>query len=475
MVMSLKAVLILGPEIKDTSPKEGFERLMKLYQKKGCLVIGDGVRSLTEKDILSLKGKVDSNTRIDINAHGNFKDNHLLAIFDSRINTKDFFKKMNALSDSEPLNIHLWSCYGKLALIDIHFLPKNSVLTIHAGDKPTLGPLHDFYLEKVIVKLQSYDLNISPFQSYLNDMPESIEESHIITKINDEIHQFSIIPQTMEILANSESFLNQKAADFIKFYQKIYQNHKNDNHFDIREKTLVLPNFTTQEIGDFRSGSFIANCNKNYQILENRDLITIDIANQDMKLISPLSAASGKGHTDVVKLLVEAGADANKADAKGDTPLYMASQNNHTDIVKLLLGAGADVNKDMNNGVTPLYIASQNNHTDIVKLLLGAGADVNKAMDDGVTPLYIASQKGHIAAVELLLQCNADIVKLTSAGYNALDIARYQKHNSIVKILLYVSYGHIKYSPEDCTSYHHNLEVAVTGEMGENNTHHNEL
>jgi hypothetical protein len=442
MVMSLKALLILGPEIKDTSPKEGFERLMKLYQKKECLVIGDGVRSLTEKDILSLKGKVDSNTRIDINAHGNFKDNHLLAIFDSRINTKDFFKKMNALSDSEPLNIHLWSCYGKLALIDIHFLPKNSVLTIHAGDKPTLGPLNDFYLEKVIVKLQSYDLNISPFQSYLNDMPESIEESHIITKINDEIHQFSIIPQTMEILVNPESFLNQKAADFIKFYQKIYQNHKNDNNFYIREKTLLLPNFTTQEIGDFRSGSFIANCNKNYQILENSDLITIDIANQDMKLISPLSVASGKGYTDIVKLLVEVGADANKADAKGDTPLYMASQNNHT---------------------------------DIVKLLLGAGADVNKAMDDGVTPLYIASQKGHIAAVELLLQCNADIVKLTSAGYNALDIARYQKHNSIVKILLYVSYGHIKYSPEDCTSYHHNLEVAVTGEMGENNTHHNEL
>jgi ankyrin repeat protein len=96
-------------------------------------------------------------------------------------------------------------------------------------------------------------------------------------------------------------------------------------------------------------------------------------------------------------------------------------------------------------------------------------------MDDGVTPLYIASQKGHIAAVELLLQCNANIVKLTSAGYNALDIARYQKHNSIVKILLYVSYGHIKYSPEDCTSYHHNLEIAVTGEMEENNTHHNEL
>jgi ankyrin repeat protein len=66
-----------------------------------------------------------------------------------------------------------------------------------------------------------------------------------------------------------------------------------------------LPNFTTQEIDDFRSGSFIANCNKNYQILENSDLITIDIANQDMKLISPLSVASGKGYTDLVKLLVE--------------------------------------------------------------------------------------------------------------------------------------------------------------------------
>merc|ERR1712086_853778 len=96
----------------------------------------------------------------------------------------------------------------------------------------------------------------------------------------------------------------------------------------------------------------------------------------------------------------------------------MSSKNGHFDIVKTLLAADADVNRAQNTGVTPLWQASHFKHLDIVESLLAADADVNRARDDGTTPLskllqyvnassesalFEASQKGHSYLEEALL------------------------------------------------------------------------
>eukprot|EP00658_Telonema_sp_P-2_P076721 TRINITY_DN6775_c0_g1_i1.p2 TRINITY_DN6775_c0_g1~~TRINITY_DN6775_c0_g1_i1.p2 ORF type:complete len:105 (+),score=34.15 TRINITY_DN6775_c0_g1_i1:197-511(+) len=59
------------------------------------------------------------------------------------------------------------------------------------------------------------------------------------------------------------------------------------------------------------------------------------------------------------------------------TPLSFAAQNGHTEVVRELLGAGAEVDKAAENGATPLSFAAQNGHTEVVKELLGAGAEVD--------------------------------------------------------------------------------------------------
>jgi ankyrin repeat protein len=51
--------------------------------------------------------------------------------------------------------------------------------------------------------------------------------------------------------------------------------------------------------------------------------------------------AALKGHGDVVKDLLGAGADVNKADTYGQTPLIKAAKGGHGDVVEHLLGAGA--------------------------------------------------------------------------------------------------------------------------------------
>ena len=54
-----------------------------------------------------------------------------------------------------------------------------------------------------------------------------------------------------------------------------------------------------------------------------------------------LYGAAQYGHIDVVKALIEVGADVNYSDCDGNTPLTRAVANGHADIVKALIEAGA--------------------------------------------------------------------------------------------------------------------------------------
>ncbi len=136
-----------------------------------------------------------------------------------------------------------------------------------------------------------------------------------------------------------------------------------------------------------------------------------------------------------VRKLIEAGADVNVINKYGATPIYIASWKGFIDIVKLLLEARADVNKAI-KGVTPLFIASQEGHNEVVKLLLEAKANVNKArISNGVTPLWKASWKGHTKVVKLLLEAGADVNKATTDGLNPLHIAFRSSNIEVVRIL----------------------------------------
>jgi ankyrin repeat protein len=60
--------------------------------------------------------------------------------------------------------------------------------------------------------------------------------------------------------------------------------------------------------------------------------------------------ASNHGHVDVVKLLLEKGADMTVRNREGWTPLHSASNSGHIDVVKLLLEKDADVTVANENG-----------------------------------------------------------------------------------------------------------------------------
>jgi ankyrin repeat protein len=90
--------------------------------------------------------------------------------------------------------------------------------------------------------------------------------------------------------------------------------------------------------------------------------------------VTPLHGASASGHLEVVKALLGAEADVNKADKSGWTPLHCASNSGHLEVVQTLLGAEADVNKADNYRRTSLSLALECNRHRVAAVLREAGA-----------------------------------------------------------------------------------------------------
>jgi ankyrin repeat protein len=90
--------------------------------------------------------------------------------------------------------------------------------------------------------------------------------------------------------------------------------------------------------------------------------------------------------------LLKQGIDVNSRTTayRGQAPLRLAARAGHTAIVELLLEAGADPNLESYDGRTPLMHVA---NAEICRMLLAAGADVNVADDGGLTVLMSVTDK----------------------------------------------------------------------------------
>ncbi|XP_069706374.1 ankyrin repeat and SOCS box protein 3 [Phaenicophaeus curvirostris] len=122
-----------------------------------------------------------------------------------------------------------------------------------------------------------------------------------------------------------------------------------------------------------------------------------------------LFLAVENGHTDIVKFLIQHGANVKGPHSwSGWNSLHEASFQGYTEIMKILLEKGASKECKDNFGITPLFVAAQYGKLESLRLLVSHGAEVNCQAKDKATPLLIAAQEGHTECVELLLSKRAD-------------------------------------------------------------------
>ena len=105
---------------------------------------------------------------------------------------------------------------------------------------------------------------------------------------------------------------------------------------------------------------------------------------------TPLIYASTKGYLNIVRILIEFGANIESLDKNKDTPLMMASLYGHIDVVDFLIKNGANINAVDDEGDTALHLAAMNSHVSVIKYLLTNGANSNRKNHIGKTPISYA-------------------------------------------------------------------------------------
>ena len=87
----------------------------------------------------------------------------------------------------------------------------------------------------------------------------------------------------------------------------------------------------------------------------------------------------------VVELLLVRGANKEHRNVSDYTPLSLAASGGYVNIIKLLLNHGAEINSRTGSklGISPLMLAAMNGHTNAVKLLLDMGSDINAQVITG--------------------------------------------------------------------------------------------
>lgn len=147
---------------------------------------------------------------------------------------------------------------------------------------------------------------------------------------------------------------------------------------------------------------------------------------------------------EVVRLLIDRGADVNAVDGDGRSPIHQAVEYGLHDVAQLLLQAGADSTAVIEGSTAcgeVLLQATINGDAKMVRLLLApresssTTVDVNRVGRNGWTALALAARSGNSEMVQALLACGADPAVLTATGKTAMDIALVNKRLEVIKLM----------------------------------------
>ena len=147
---------------------------------------------------------------------------------------------------------------------------------------------------------------------------------------------------------------------------------------------------------------------------------------------------------DVLKFLLEHGADTGATDGFQSTALHVASYHGGVKTTQLILQHGANVNARNRMGQTPLHrvlysldddTISLDRYLDVIRCLLEHGADIGAQDNTNATPLHLTSYYGCSKAARLLLEHGASVHLQTSEGKTAFEVASARGHESVAQLL----------------------------------------
>lgn len=139
------------------------------------------------------------------------------------------------------------------------------------------------------------------------------------------------------------------------------------------------------------------------------------------------------GNEEMLKALIEKGANVNFQDEDGNTALMLAIEREDEKTAKLLIENGADVNLQNKNGITALMLAMNDDKVEVVEKLIENKVYINFQDNSGRTALMMAVSYGNMKMIEKLIENGADLNLQDNDGRTVLD---YTEDKEIIKKLL---------------------------------------
>jgi ankyrin repeat protein len=146
---------------------------------------------------------------------------------------------------------------------------------------------------------------------------------------------------------------------------------------------------------------------------------------------SPLVFAAMTGDLENVRLLLKSGAEPS-AEALSEAVTF-----GYPEVLKSLIDAGADATITEGSGINLVHWATITNRPEVIPVLIAAKADINATDEFGFTPLMYAAtvDEGNIDVATLLLKAGADRTIRNKENRTALDQAKRYKHAKLAEAL----------------------------------------
>ena len=158
---------------------------------------------------------------------------------------------------------------------------------------------------------------------------------------------------------------------------------------------------------------------------------------RDLDGASALLLAAKRGELDMVRILLDRGADASmKIDAKGNTPLHYASATGNFGFAVQLLHHLKDFDQKNILEQTPLHVAVAAGHEYLACELIKCGAWPDSIDRHGNTPMHLAARNGNDALLKRLHDVGSSLSMRNRNGYTPLLEAAKQGRLSSMRLLL---------------------------------------
>lgn len=219
--------------------------------------------------------------------------------------------------------------------------------------------------------------------------------------------------------------------------------------------------------GDLTNMSWLLEKEANIQARNSQDATALhlavsqghfDITNHLLDHQVDVQARSSTGHTavhyvptgrsDLLRLLLAAGASVDSRSSGGHSPLFLAVASGDLERTTMFLNHKADFQttqtcivkfkeESFEKARTPLQLAAQQGHIEIFKLLVSGGADIHEKPESTGNLLGLAASWGHCEIVQYLLNAGIKIEAKNDHSLTALHYAACWDQGKVIELLIY--------------------------------------